>query len=141
MRLYRFFLTTAATAIVLTIGIVAQQPATAGAGTLTGTVTADSGDVRALRVKARNTATRVAYTVFTVKGRYQIHNLPSGPYEVQVVEEAFESPVQKVQLADGIVTVGPPCAASGAPTVGRQAAYMWASGRRHAAQGPPAGPA
>ena len=71
----------------------------AGAGTLSGTVTADAGEVRALRVKARNTATRTAYTVFTVKGRYQIHNLPAGPYQVQVVEEAFESPVQKVELA------------------------------------------
>ncbi len=99
MQPARLFLITAAAALVLTAGVVAQRPASAGTGTLSGTVTADAGEVRALRVKARNTATRTAYTVFTVKGRYQIHNLPAGPYEVQVVEEAFESPVQKVQLA------------------------------------------
>ena len=101
MQPARLFLITAAAALVLTAGVVAQRPASAGTGTLSGTVTADAGEVRALRVKARNTATRTAYTVFTVKGRYQIHNLPAGPYEVQVVEEAFESPVQKVQLAAG----------------------------------------
>ena len=99
MQPARLFLITAAAALVLTAGVVAQRPASAGTGTLSGTVTADAGEVRALRVKARNTATRTAYTVFTVKGRYQIHNLPAGAYEVQVVEEAFESPVQKVQLA------------------------------------------
>jgi virginiamycin B lyase len=100
MQPVRLFLITAAAALVLTAGVIAQRPAPAGTGTLSGTVTADSGEVRALRVKARNTSTRVAYTVFTVKGRYQILNLPAGPYDVQVVEEAFESPVQQVQLGD-----------------------------------------
>ena len=58
MQPHRLVLMTAAAAMVLTVGIVAQRPATIGTGTLSGTVTADSGEVRALRVKARNTATR-----------------------------------------------------------------------------------
>ena len=62
MQPARLFLITAAAALVLTAGVVAQRPATAGTGTLSGTVTADSGEVRALRVKARNTATRTAPT-------------------------------------------------------------------------------
>ena len=52
----------------------AQRPA--GAGGLVGTVSADRGEVRGLRVKAKDTVNRVAYTVFTTKGRYQILNLP-----------------------------------------------------------------
>ena len=99
MQPARLFLITAAAALVLTVGVVAQRPATAGTGTLSGTVTADAARCGRF-AKARNTATRIAYTVFTVKGRYQIHNLPAGPHEVQVVEEAFESPVQKVQLGE-----------------------------------------
>ena len=100
MQPARLFLMTIPAALVLTAGLVAQRPAAPGTGTLSGAVTSDGGEVRALRVKARNTATRIAYTVFTVKGRYQIHNLPAGPYDVQVVEDAFDSPVQKAQLAD-----------------------------------------
>jgi streptogramin lyase len=84
-----------ATAVMVT----AQRPA--ATATLAGTVTADSGDVRGLRVKAKNTVSRVAYTVFTNKGRYEIYNLPPGSYQVQVVEEAFESPVQNVELRAG----------------------------------------
>lgn len=77
----------------------AQRAATTG--TLAGTVSADRGEVRGLRVKAKDPVHRISYTVFTNQGRYQIFNLPPGPYEVQVVEEAFESPVQKVEVRAG----------------------------------------
>ena len=101
MRASRLSMITTAAAVALTVSVMAQRPGPAAPGTLSGSVTADAGEVRALRVKARNTSTRTSYTVFTVKGRYQINSLPAGPYEVQVVEEAFESPVQKVQVTSG----------------------------------------
>lgn len=78
--------------------LLAQQPT--AKGSIAGTVTADRA-VRALRVKARDTEHRIAYVVFTNKGRYQINNLPPAPYEVQVIEPDFDSPVQKVTVMAG----------------------------------------
>src|SRR5438105_1334953 len=75
-----------------------QSSGVAATGTLTGTVTADKGEVRGLRVKARDTVRGISYTVYTKNGQYHIYNLPSGSYEVQLVEESFTSPVQRVQL-------------------------------------------
>jgi streptogramin lyase/mono/diheme cytochrome c family protein len=68
---------------------------------LSGQVTADQGVVRAFRVKARDTLHRVSFMVYTVNGRYRLYNLPPGPYEVQVVEQGFESPMQHVDLKTG----------------------------------------
>lgn len=65
---------------------------------LSGRVTADRGEVRALRVKARDTGRKVTYTVFTSKGRYQFYNLPAGSYDVRVLEDNLDSPVQNVEL-------------------------------------------
>jgi hypothetical protein len=79
-------------------GLVAQAPAS---GTISGKVTADKGDVRALRVSAKDTLHKVTYTVFTRKGEYSIYNLPPSSYDVVVVEDAFDSPVQKVELKGG----------------------------------------
>ena len=73
----------------------------AASGVISGEVTADAGEVRALRVKAKDTVNRIAYTVFTQGGRYQIHNLPPSTYEVQVLEPHFDSPVQTVELTAG----------------------------------------
>lgn len=78
----------------------AQNPP-AAAGSISGTVTADRGDVRALRVKATDTVHRMAYTVYTNKGRYQIHNLPPSTYSVGIVEEAFETPSRTVEVKAG----------------------------------------
>jgi streptogramin lyase len=89
-------------AVWLATAIASAQ--SAPTGSIAGAVTADRGEVRGLRVKARHTVNRIAYTVFTNRGRYQIYHLPPGPYEVQVVEEAFESPVQKVELRGGQTT-------------------------------------
>src|SRR5438105_2447549 len=55
----------------------AQGPAT---GEISGDVTADGGVVQAFRVKAKDTVHRIAYTVFTTKGRFHIYNLPAGTY-------------------------------------------------------------
>lgn len=101
MRVSRSLVVAALAGFSLTVGLFAQRSGATATGTLSGTVTADRGDVRALRVKARNTSSRISYTVFTSKGRYQIYNLPAGPYEIQVVEEAFDSPIQKAQLGAG----------------------------------------
>ena len=72
-----------------------------GTSTLTGRVTADKGEVRALRVQARDAGRGIVYTVFTTEGQYRILNLPAGTYEVQVVEGTFDSPVQRMTLAVG----------------------------------------
>ena len=73
-------------------------------GSLAGRVTADRGDVRALRVKAHDTGRRIAYTVYTREGRYRIFDLPPGTYDVAVVEEDFESPTATVEIAAGATT-------------------------------------
>jgi virginiamycin B lyase len=70
-------------------------------GVIGGRVTADRGEVRAFRVQAKDTVHRMAYTVFTNKGQYQIFNLPPSSYEVQVLEIGFDSPAQRVELKSG----------------------------------------
>jgi len=80
---------------------VNAQGSASSTGSIAGSVTADRGDVVALRVKAKDTTRRIAYTVFTSKGRYQINNLPAGTYEVRVLEDTFESPSQTVQVKEG----------------------------------------
>ena len=72
-----------------------------GDGVIAGRVTADHGEVRALRVKAHDTVRRIAYTVYTRDGGYQIFNLPAGTYDVSVIEEAFESPTATVEVGAG----------------------------------------
>jgi streptogramin lyase/mono/diheme cytochrome c family protein len=79
--------------------IVAQNRT--ASGTITGSVTADRGEVQALRVKATDTVHKMAYTVYTNKGRYQIHNLPPSTYSVGILEETFEGPAQTVELKAG----------------------------------------
>ena len=84
-----------------TAPIMAQS---ADSGTISGAVTADHGDVRAFRVKARDSVREIIYTVFTNGGRYQIYNLPPSTYEVQVLEVGFDSPVRMVDLKAGDAT-------------------------------------
>jgi streptogramin lyase/mono/diheme cytochrome c family protein len=79
----------------------AAQNQPAASGSIGGTVTADRGDVRALRVKAIDTVHKMAYTVYTSKGRYQIYNLPPSTYSVGIVEEAFDAPSQTVEVKAG----------------------------------------
>ena len=81
-----------------TAPIMAQS---ADTGTISGAVTTDEGVVRAFRVKARDTVARIAYTVYTVNGRYQIFNLPPSTYEVQVIEDGFEELVRTARVTAG----------------------------------------
>ena len=83
------------------LGAATRVAAQSSSGTISGTVTADRGVVQAFRVRARDTVHKIIYTVFTVKGRYQIFNLPSSTYDVQVYEDGFESPVQRVDVRAG----------------------------------------
>ena len=92
------------TVVLLGIGFLVVSPATVRAqstGVIAGSVTVDEGDVRAFRVKARDTVARIAYTVYTVNGRYQIFNLPPSTYEVQVIEGGFEELVRTARVTAG----------------------------------------
>ena len=108
-------------AVAVFTALAAGWPADAsahGTGTIAGSVTAGDAEVRAFRVKARDTAGRIAYTVYTVEGRYRIYNLPSGTYEVQVIEPGFAPLVRTVQVAAfetatanlALTAAGPPAA-------------------------------
>ena len=77
---------------------------TGATGVIAGSVTADHGEVRALRVKAHDTVQRIAYTVYTQDGRYRIFNLPPSTYDVTVIEETFESPTATVEVSAGATT-------------------------------------
>ena len=77
-----------------------SSPATYN-GVISGSVTADQGEVRAFRVRAKDTLHLISYTVFTNKGQYHIYNLPPSTYEVQVREPGFDSSVQTVQIDGG----------------------------------------
>src|SRR5689334_2383885 len=90
--------------------VVAQKPS----GTILGTVTADRGEVRGLRVKARDAVHRISYVVFTNKGRYHISNLPQGTYELQVLEANFDSMSQTVDLKGPSATANLTIQAKGA---------------------------
>ena len=98
----------AATLVFLGVSFFARSAATISnqrpdthTGVLVGSVTADRGEVRALRVKAKDLVHRIAYTVFTRSGRYHIFHLPPSTYDVQVVEDGFESPVERVEVRAG----------------------------------------
>ena len=93
-----------AIAALFALGSITWLPSTAVAqstGVIAGSVTTDEGVVRAFRVKARDTVARIAYTVYTVNGRYQIFNLPPSTYEVQVVEDGFEPLVKTASVRAG----------------------------------------
>jgi hypothetical protein len=95
------------TACVVGAGVVSvgrvdsAAQAAVGVGSIAGRVTADRGEPRGIRVKARDTVRRIAYTVYTRNGRYQIFNLPASRYEVQIVEEAYDTPLQTVEVTAG----------------------------------------
>ena len=92
------------TVVVLGVGFLVGSPATVRAqstGVIAGSVTADEGGVRAFHVKARDTVARIAYTVYTVNGLYQIFNVSPSTYEVQVVENGFEELVRTICVTAG----------------------------------------
>ena len=67
-------------------------------GVISGSVTADQGEVRAFRVKAKDTVHLITYVVFTNGGKYHIYKLPPSTYQIQVMEKGFDSPAQTVEL-------------------------------------------
>jgi hypothetical protein len=54
--------------------------------------------ISGVRVGVRETVHRITYTVFTKAGKYNVPESASSSYEVQVVENSFQSPVEKVTL-------------------------------------------
>lgn len=92
---------TVAACPVLGLVILTAQTPSASVATISGKVTAESGPVRAVRVRARDTVHRIAYTVFTNRGGYQIFNLPAGTYEVAAVQDGFESTPRTIDLKPG----------------------------------------
>jgi len=70
-------------------------------GTIKGTVTADQGQVIGFRVAAHNLDRKIWYTVFTVKGQYNIPQALPGRYEVTVFEPDFDAPKSPLQLGPG----------------------------------------
>ena len=75
-------------------------------GRIEGTVTADRGDVRALRVKATDTVNKISYTVFTSKGRYRIPDLPreqlfGGPRRGRVPGSGADRDARRRRQPDG----------------------------------------
>ena len=85
----------------LTITGTVSRGQGSGHGSISGTVTANQGTVRAFRVKARDVAHGVTYMVYTKSGRYKVPELVPSTYEVRVFEDAYESPVQTVDLSGG----------------------------------------
>ena len=89
------------------------ETASAGGGVISGTVTADrdyaiseaSGmhipSLHAVRVRARDAERHITYTVFTVKGHYQIFNLPPGTYQMSALMDGFDSTTPSVEIKAG----------------------------------------
>lgn len=109
-RRYKALLATLVAAVVCVVVLlgysrgqtdVTSAAAAGSTGIISGSVTADRGEVRAFRVQARDVVHRVTYTVFTYRGAYQIFNLPPSTYELRIIEEGFDSPVQQVTLGSG----------------------------------------
>ena len=92
------FIALPAVIVVLAMGFALQSfaapPASdqAVTGVISGNVTTDQGEVRAFRVRAKDTLHLITYTIFTNKGKYHIYNLPPSTYEIQVREPGFDSP-------------------------------------------------
>lgn len=109
-RRHRTFPTAAFLLLALTSVALLGRPASTAAqdgqalGVIAGSVTADQGEVRAFRVKARDSVHRISYTVYTVGSRYQIFNLPPSTYDVQVLEDGFSSPIETVTVTPGRAT-------------------------------------
>ena len=79
--------------VLLSPGFVsAQAPAR---GTITGTVSADQGQVQGFRVTAHNLRSMIWYVVFTRDGKYTVPQALRGPYEISVLQDGYDSPLQK----------------------------------------------
>jgi virginiamycin B lyase len=86
--------------ILLSPSMKADGPAGAR-GAISGTVTADEGQVVGFRVTVHNVRYALWYTVFTNKGHYTIPQALPGTYDVTVLERGYTSPTLRVDLAPG----------------------------------------
>src|SRR5271166_1173095 len=86
-------------AVFLSAGLLHAQ-ATAR-GSITGTVSADQGQVRGFRVTAHNLRSMIWYVVFTKDGKYAVPQALPGPYEISVLQDGYDAPVRKTNLAPG----------------------------------------
>jgi len=77
------------------------QTGNAPTGVISGTVTANKGLVRAVRVKASDTVRKISYIVFTKNGGYQVFNLLPGTYQVSALQDGFDSTKVTVELKPG----------------------------------------
>ena len=84
--------------ILALIFFTGPAPLLAAGGRVIGTITADRGEVRGFRVKARDTVNRIMYTTFTKAGRYRFVDLPASDYEIWVLQQGYESPVEGTQI-------------------------------------------
>jgi hypothetical protein len=85
--------------VLLLPGLASAQ--TSARGTIAGTVSADQGQVRGFRVTAHNVRAMIWYVVFTKDGKYTVPQALPGPYEISVLQDGYDSPVQKIDLAPG----------------------------------------
>jgi streptogramin lyase len=86
------------TILCFSLTALAQTPVR---GTITGTVTADQGNVIGFRVAAHNLDRRLWYTVFTSKGHYVVPQALPGHYEVMVNQPGYNSPTVPLTLGPG----------------------------------------
>ena len=70
-------------------------------GSITGTVSADEGQVHAFRVGAHNLDRGLWYTVFTKNGQYTVPQALPGLYELMVEEPGYISPKVPVYVIPG----------------------------------------
>src|ERR1035437_6087334 len=70
-------------------------------GNISGTVTADQGTVRGFRVEAHSLQYRIWYVGYTRAGHYSIPKALPGPYELSVVQQEYDTPIQKASLNPG----------------------------------------
>ncbi len=97
-RLYSGMAVALGLVLVLTVLVSAQAPVR---GTITGTVTADRGQVVGFRVTAHNLDRRIWYTVFTDRGRFTVPQALPGKYEISVNEPSYDASTVEVQLGAG----------------------------------------
>ena len=92
-----------AVCVVLALGASAPLSAQTVTGTIMGTVTDNTGGVvPGVNVTAVNTGTNFNRNHITdEKGRYELRQLPIGPYDVSVELQGFKKQVRKLQLTVG----------------------------------------
>ena len=99
--LHRFSATIVVAAALALLRVGGTGLAQVQRGSISGTVTADQGEVRGFRVTAHNSQYKIWYTVFTNKGKFTIPQALPGLYDVTVLELGYRSPTLPLQLGPG----------------------------------------